>query len=315
MAWDSVPWFVGGGAEHSPEVARLLAYAATNGAEGLVSTGDLKVRELSTPGSSVRVAPGAALILNRASGGDLQTYVARMKTEETIAIAATGSGSGRSDLVVARIEDPWLAGEPWQDPVNPKVGPYVFTRVISNVPSGTTKVTDLGLGYSAIPLARIDLPASTSTITSGMITDLRKLANPREHRELLVSSISSTVTANASSWTDWNAYVPSVYVPEWATYMNIVTTVAGALIWSANTDGNIRNGLGSTFGTSQVVDFDNPSGPTRETLTVQTSTTISSSMRGTTQNLRLQAYFSRGSLEANPGTQIIHDIQFSEKAV
>jgi hypothetical protein len=261
------------------------------------------------------VAPGAALIRNRASGGDLQTYVARLATEDTIAIAATGSGAGRHDLVVARIEDPWLAGEPWQDPVNPKVGPYVFTRIISNVPAGTTSVAGLGLGYSAIALARIDIPASTSTITSGMIVDLRKLANPREHRELLMSGMGTSVMASASSWTDWNTYLPSVYVPDWATRVDILTTMTGVQVWDAFTDGNVRNGIGSSFGATQVVDFDNPSGPTRQSITMLTGLDLPSNMMDTTQALRLQAYFTRGRLEATVGTQIVHDVQFSEKAV
>src|SRR5690606_29700444 len=131
MTWDAVPWFVGGGAEHSPEVARLLAYAATGGAEGIVLPTDLRVAPLSAPGSGVRVLPGAAPVRTRASGGALQTYVARLPVANTVSISATGSGAGRSDLIVARIEDPYVAGTPYQEPENPASGPYVFTRVIS----------------------------------------------------------------------------------------------------------------------------------------------------------------------------------------
>lgn len=94
-----------------------------------------------------------------------------------VAIAATGSAGGRSDLIVAQVEDPNMAGEPWQTPTNPAVGPYIFTRVIPNVPAGTTSLRPLGYsGRSAIVLARVDLPASTGTVTASMITDLRELA-------------------------------------------------------------------------------------------------------------------------------------------
>ena len=61
MSFDSVPWFVGGGALHSPEVARLLAHAATSGAAGVVTPADLAVSALPVPGASVRVAVGGAL--------------------------------------------------------------------------------------------------------------------------------------------------------------------------------------------------------------------------------------------------------------
>lgn len=315
MSWDSVPWFVGGGAEHSPEVARLLAYAATSGAEGLVEPGDLKVQPLAVPGGSVRVAPGAALIRNRATGGDQQTYVARMATEDVVAIAATGSGAGRSDLIVARIEDPWLAGEPWQDPVDPKVGPYVFTRVISNVPAGTTSVAELNLGFSAIALARVDIPASTATITAGMITDLRALARPRTTREVFMSGPGTSIVANAGTWTDWNVYNPQVRIPEWATHVDLLTTVSGVLIWETYTDGDVRNMVGSLTGSARGVDFDNPQGPTRETIVLLAGVAVPPELRGTVQTIKMQAQLGRGRLDATTGTHVLHDVQFSERAV
>ncbi|WP_348240077.1 hypothetical protein, partial [Salmonella enterica] len=87
-----------------PEVARLLAYAATAGAKGIVTPGDIKVVPLDVPGSSVRVHAGACLIPSEAAGGAQQTYVGRNPSADTVSISATGSGSGRSDLIVARVE-------------------------------------------------------------------------------------------------------------------------------------------------------------------------------------------------------------------
>ena len=94
MAWDSTPWFVGGGAHHSPEVARVLAYAASSGAEGIVTPEALRVRPLAVPGTSVRIAPGACLIVNRYPGGAWQTYVGRNPVEHTVPITAAGAGGG-----------------------------------------------------------------------------------------------------------------------------------------------------------------------------------------------------------------------------
>jgi hypothetical protein len=231
MSWDSVPWFVGGGAEHSPEVARLLAYAALGAAEGVVTPGDLKVVPLAVPGGAVTVSSGAALILNRAAGGAAQTYVARNPTADTVAIAPTGSAAGRSDLIVAQIEDPYMAGEPWQAPADPKVGPYVFTRVIPNVPAGTTRLQDVPgyAGRSAVTLARVDLPASTGTVTAGLVTDLRALARPRSERQVVKGTLATnTTTLSTGSWQAFPSNpIPGIVVPSWATHavVRVDTTI------------------------------------------------------------------------------------------
>lgn len=217
MTWDSVPWFIGGGAQHSPEVARLLAYAATNGAEGVVSPGDLKVAPLDVPGASVRVLAGACLVPNRAAGGIAQTYVGRNPSQDVVAIGATGSGAGRSDLVVARVEDPFMAGEPWDDPADPITGPYIFTRVISNVPAGTTRLQDVPghAGESGIALARIDVPANTGAITTGMIKDLRKLAQARSSTAYDVQNppAQDFVGRGEIEWHNWPSNALSVEIP------------------------------------------------------------------------------------------------------
>lgn len=231
MAWDAVPWFVGGGAQHSPEVARLLAYAATNGAEGIVTPGDLKVTATLVPGGTVNIAPGDCLIRNRAQGGQSQTYVGRNPIEDNVPISPTGANT-RSDLIIAQIEDPFLPGEPWQDPEDVTAGPYVFTRVIPNVPSWTKRVQEVAgfEGRTAITLARVDIPASTSTITDAMITDLRKVALPRQHRQLYASSIAvARDLTNTGSYAKWLTDEVAIEIPEWATTCMITGYIGSAV--------------------------------------------------------------------------------------
>jgi len=225
MTWDSVPYFVGGGAQHSPEVARLLAYAALGGAEGIVGPADLKVAPYEVPGTGVRVLKGAALILNRATGGDQQTYAVRNPSVDVVEIAPTGSSGGRSDLIVAQIEDPNMPGEPWQRPEKPESGPYVFTRVIPNVPKGTTRLQDVP-GYggrTAVTLARVDLPASTGTVTSSMVTDLRAMARPRSERVIVPATIQKADLLNLlPSWQNFpETQITGIPVPAWATHAAI----------------------------------------------------------------------------------------------
>lgn len=318
MAWDSVPWLVGGGAQHSPEVARLLAYAAMAGNEGVIGSGDLKVSALGTPGSAVNVAPGACGILCRATGQQYQMYAGRMATQDTVSIAATGSGSGRSDLVVARVEDPWLSGEPWPDPTTPATGPYIFTRVIPNVPSTTTTVTGLNLGYSAIPLARIDIPASTATITQAMIVDLRRIANPRRERRLFTASPTAEQNLTAASYAAWpSATSWSVAVPSWATQVKIAVTLASIQGLNANTYGTVRAKLGSLFTQHVVYDLDIASGGSvRTTLAVGDTLSVPSALRGTTQTLSMEGLRSSGTgnLQADLATTVIADVEFVEVA-
>lgn len=326
--WDSVPWFVGGGAEHSPEVARLLAYAALGGAEGVVSPGDLKVVPLDVPGTQVRVSDGAALILNRATGGDQQTYVARNPDYDTVDIASTGSSGGRSDLIVVRIEDPNMAGEPWQQPADPTVGPYVFTRVIPNVPNTTTRLQDVA-GYegdSAYTLARIDIPASTGTITSGMIVDLRHLARPRSQRAVYsVANPKADLIALSSAWQALPSVpVTGIQVPTWATHavIRMETTIrqTGTGSSYANFQSFFGDGTQDTahLYCDETIDFPDDVGSRQAFLAVSNGYfPIPSSLRGKTATITSRVKEannqSRGNIGTSASDYYIADIEFVER--
>lgn len=317
MTWDPVPWFVGGGAQHSPEVARLMSYVAFRGNEGILTPGDLKVTALGTPGGAVNVAPGACAILCRAAGQSSQAYAGRLPTQDTVSIAATGSGAGRSDLIVARVEDPWLAGEPWADPADATVGPYVFTRVIQGVAAGTTTVTGLGLGYSAIPLARIDIPASTGTITSGMIVDLRAVANPRRERRLLNYYPSSANDLTASGFTTWPSIAStSIAVPAWAAGAIVRATVASSALITASAVGQLRVNLGGVTTQASGIDQNYTGSASRFETVVGGTLAISAAMRGTNQVVKLEGLRSSGTgaFRADSATSAFIDVEFFEAA-
>lgn len=231
-------WFIGGGAEHTPESARRLVYASTNGAEGVGGVNDLKVLPLAVPGQGVSVAVGSALIRSRYVGGETQTYMGTVYQQETVSVTPTGSGSGRSDLIVMRIEDPFAAGSPYNPPLEADIplAPYVYIRVISGVPANTTKLQSVAghANDTGIALARIDYPASTGTVTAGMIVDLRKVAQPRRSevvyaRPRIASDDTNQrfltgLTSNGGEVFPGGAGSPNefrVFVPEWATRMVI----------------------------------------------------------------------------------------------
>ncbi|WGH21366.1 minor tail protein [Arthrobacter phage Emotion] len=216
MALDSVPWFIGGGAEHSPSVARLLGYAATQGATGIIQPKDLIVRALSVPGTAVRIGPGAAVLYNRYPGATSQSYLVRNDSDTNVEIPATGSGSGATRYIIIRIKDPQYSG---QAPADVRVGPYVEAVQVSSISN---------LAYPFVALAKIVQPASTGTITQAMITDLREVANPREKSFVRPEPIVTGDSGLALSATGADGELfpnaggsQTIDIPEWATRAQI----------------------------------------------------------------------------------------------
>ena len=165
MAVDPVPYVVHG-ARHSADVFRQAHYDATGGAEGVSLPQNLSVRATGTPSGQVRVAPGGATILNSYSGGDGQSYSVRNASETLVDVPASDSTGSKSWRIIFRVSDPQFGGP---IPVDAETGPYAFLECVAN--SAT-------VDHPHIDLARVDVPASTATITADMITDLREVANP-----------------------------------------------------------------------------------------------------------------------------------------
>ncbi|QUC01227.1 hypothetical protein [Cellulosimicrobium cellulans] len=326
MPWDSTPWFVGGGAQHSPEVARLLAYATSGGAEGVVEPGDLKVVPLAVPGGGVRVLPGGVLIRNRYAGGAQQTYAGRLPVQDTPAITATGSASGRSDLVVARVLDPQYEGEAPSDPL---VFDYVRTEVIEGVAASVVASADAAaaycraLPYPAIPLGGVTLPASTGTVTGAMVKDLRKVARPRTQRVVRALNNNDVHTLDSTSFVDWPVNANwMLEVPVWATHAVAILTASSVdPVWSGSSgDGYIRlqigTGAGAVYGDSltwQVMEVTD----VQQTYTNGDEIAIPAAMRGTTQRFASTARRVGGTsrIRQTRGSSIVLDVEFQERAV
>lgn len=309
MSFDPVPWFVDGG-EHSSAVARLVAYAATSGASGVISSGDLRVTEMPAPTGLVRIYPGACVIPNTYAGVAQQSYLARSASVTDLPVTPTGSGSGRTDLVVVRIDDPEFGGSA---PVDPATGPYVAAEIIEDVDPSATDPSAY-VDYPAIALARITLPASTATVTDSLITDLRQSAQPRRQRTLKVRQPTATETLNSATFVDWISEADlSVSIPSWATQVNIVATLSGIWIPASSAFGSVRFNLGSGGIVGQEVKWDSEAN-SRLTVVAAGEHDVPLALRGTTQTLRVQAF--RSASEGNPQSQdvsnVIWDIEFLE---
>src|SRR5699024_1000733 len=167
-----------------------------------------------------------------------------------VPIEATGSAGSRTDLIVARIDDPTYQGGSF-DPLTVEAARF---EVIKGVPAATRTAAELGLSYPAIALARVTLPASTGTVTAAMITDLRKLAQPRKERHLFVRPLVqadgvrrlATEEADGQYWPDVTEW--RVEVPEWAQRVRMVAQWGGVSLLAAggNSYGRVWVRLGST---------------------------------------------------------------------
>jgi hypothetical protein len=336
-----VPWLVEQ-ALHPAEVGRQLAFAAFQGQEGVSSPTDCVVAALDIPGPSIRVFPGSYAILNRAPGYPNQMYTGRVTTEDVVSVQNTTSSGGRTDLVVIRIENPDTEGV--APPQNRDSGPYAFTRVIQNVPSGIVSVNELNLGYSALTLARIQIPPSTSTITNSMITNLRNtketpIPAPAVFTDVQNYTSNSTLSpppngsgTRTSAWVSWPAPANwQVPVPPWATEAQIYFQVNPELF--NNTWGEMRVNFNGRFTASTVFDVNFPmfsgtnicfftnGGGLRGSYVVGGRITVASSERGTTVPVKIEArtidsipYQARGSSTAGRGAIGFLNITFKQAA-
>ncbi|MFJ9799817.1 hypothetical protein [Streptomyces sp. NPDC101145] len=298
------------GATHSAQQFRLLVEDLSRGNEGVTRGTDLKVTQLGTPGGAVQVTSGTGVVRGRAAAFQ-GTYAVANVGATNVDIAPTG-GTGRSDLLILRVEDPQYEGT-----LNPATDPVAYFQVISNVSASATTIPD---GRTGIPLARIDIPASTSTITSAMIVDVRKIANPRRDRTLLPAQSPTALSALIGASTTYSYFSTApgwnVAVPEWASIVRIRVDGISMRLTTADYYGGFRATFGASL-TVQNVTIDDPAGNvTRRTNSACTDTlTLPDAYRGTTQLLRAQAsgyVGNAGRIAVDPSTTLIGDIEFVE---
>lgn len=335
MTWDPVPYFVEGGAQHSAEVMRTIAYSLLGGQEGVMGAFDLRALPKNPPGSGIRIMPGNGGILNRATGHDNEEYIIRNPDEENVATNPTTTSGSRSDLIIAQIRNPYLSGEPWQVPADKANGPYIYSDVIQGVPSNTKDVVSLGLGYSAIPVCRLDIPANTATIEQSMIKDLRVVVNPLTG--ILASAESS---AAAQLWSDskpcpsnahltpadstYRIYPPEaswqISVPEWATEADVFVDIDPYAL--GNQWGSSKFILGSSQTRDCLFDVNYSSnfgdGGMRCRILTTGSMPINASDRGKLVYASLQMYMHPpqgmvvGDMLCNAGTQLYAQVHFKQ---
>lgn len=330
MALEMDSWAVSG-AQSSARIARLQLQSGTASGNGVVATDHLQVRELAVPGTSVRITAGGATILGHEQTAQ-GSYFAFNVGDAELAVSATGSGAGRSDLVVLRVEDPSIDGTSWSHDVTTE--PVYHFRIIEGVSSAATRVPS---GMSAIALARLDIPPSTATITQDMIADVRQPATPRTQRTLRVQR-GGTQVNDPPNWDEagnqtedferWPQHDWVVEIPAWATQVqvlanwdNVFYSPTGGTAGTDDARGQLRVGfVGTEFihTTASAYNF-NPSSGTngyRCSTANRDQIPIPAAMRGQTVPVRMYALGGGqdGRLVADNYANFSVDLQFNEVA-
>ena len=291
MTFQTATWAVDGNGQNS-NLARLMFLAATLGQQGVVGPLDCLVNAQTPNTSGIIITQGNCVVLGQEITEQGSYYGENLGQDTTLTIAATG-GTVRSDLIVLRAEDPTFAGSPW---VGSPAAQILFPRVISNVAPGTTVPPG---GISAIALARIDMPASTSVVAQSYIHDVRQMCNTQALQQQFNfpgpgTQSNSGATSTAVQWP--TGAIWSVNVPSWATFAVLNWTITELIYNSGSGNGTARGNIYPVLGASvtaptvsttpSLYSMTTSTGTGRHTVAGGATAAIPASIRGTSQTLQ-----------------------------
>lgn len=204
------------GARTPAESLRRQLYASTGGRTGVALPSALKVTALATPGPAVVIAPGGASIVSNYPGAAGQSYAVYNDSAFQVAVPANNTGAPINRHVWLTVRDPQYPGMPV--PANPLTDLYMDVQVTA------ATITD----RPAYKLCAIVMPAGASTVTAGMITDTRDLANPQELtvRVPYLPGADINIT-KGGTYTAWAGAPQSIYVPDWTTHIVAAVHING----------------------------------------------------------------------------------------
>ena len=320
MTFQTAVWAVDGNMVDAA-FARLMLQSASLGSQGVVGHLDCQVNATTpSPTSGIVITPGQVIVAGAEAAYQGSYHGWNVGNDTTLAIGATG-GSIRSDMVVVRAEDPTWSGSSWG---NPASGQILFPRVISGVAAGATTPP---AGQSCIPLARIDMPASTSVVQQSYIHDLRQVAVPQVIQLVLYAGGPGTPVQSTNSLTatvQWPTGATwQIQIPTWATIMTVAWS-CNELLWiSGIVRGFIWPVIGSsvsapTVTTQQtIVSIPTSDGPWRHTIGGGAMVSIPPAIRGTTQTFQFAQKTdgtNTGRLSFGEHASVTATVQFQQQA-
>lgn len=334
MGWDNAPTAIDGTQLQGEDLRRGLY--ATSKSQGIAGVGDLKVLPLSVPGNGFRVSPGSALVYNKYVTPIRESYSVGAPTEDIFGSGGMPAsiGSPRSHLVAVMVGDPQYsnAGHPYFPATFPGLNDpltYQYTRtwLFQNVPAGSGQAwLDANVPYPALALARLDVPASTTTIQASHIVDLRTMANPRTldvqwNQAVVGADVLAVVTA--FTYKPWPAAAAkAIDIPSWATKCYVDAYIYGFVQGggAAIVDAAMRVGInGGSVGAQSVFYSPVAEAAGRKLVLLGAPIAISAAERGTTKTFEIQATYSNTSmnnaLATDTRTSASVHLRFAEEAV
>lgn len=337
------PIYIDAEALHPASAVRLLAFAALEGQEGVIENTDLRVLAKTAPTAAIDVMPGAYVVRAKHTGGEKESYAGKVIEAEEVSVNPTSSGAGRTDLVILRIENPYVAGAgSWAQPTDPENGPYAHIRVIEGVPANTQSVVAHNNTWSAITLARIYRGPNRTTVEQADIVDLRQLASLENERIVIINnpppepppiaypiwSESTPIGNNSehlSSQTGWHDF-PSgiswpVPVPSWAEGVDIhvLLNPAVRIGWCKGETRLVFTGDTSLNSIPCDWNFNFPGDRIIGTIMVGGTELLSPGIRGKTVNVKIQCRSTdsgqSGKLVCEPGTRLSMLLYFKRNPV
>lgn len=339
------PMYIDQYARHRASQVRVLNYAALEGQEGVLRADHFRVVSGDTPGAFIDAMPGSYGILARHIGGDFEAYVGKLRIAERADVSPTDSSGSRTDLVILRIENPYVEGSgSWPRPPDPVEGPYAHVRVIEGVQANINHVSAYNNTWSAITLARIERPANTGIVDQSHITDLRSLAKLGGERVIIIENppvdpppiaystfmevkhtddATDRINDTDTTFKNWPVEASwQVPIPSWAHAMDYKVTINPYIdngsTWGElrlTVDGEPTGGAPTVFDinyTTDAIDM-----PMKPTIYAAATESISSSIRGEVATMRLQGRAlgyssSEAYVSAGRGVQTILELQFKE---
>lgn len=149
---------------HPAENDRLTSTGVMWRSAGVADYGSMQVSQLGTPGMSVQVAAGHALVAGTQTANQ-GFYIAYNDAATTVAIATASALNPRIDLIVVTVQDSYYGGT---------ANNQVIFQAITGTPS-SSPVPPTAPANSLV-LARVAVAANATSITNGNITDYRAQA-------------------------------------------------------------------------------------------------------------------------------------------
>jgi hypothetical protein len=170
---------------HPAENDRLTVHNLLYKSAGIADFASLKVTQSATPGMSVLVASGHAII----DGTQTATqgfYAAYNDASTTVAIATANPSLPRIDLICVTVQDAYYGGT-------------ANNQVIFQAVTGTAASSPVAPSApdNSLTLAQVAVGAGVTSITNGNITDTRTYAQLSENQFSTQSTAANTLTINA----------------------------------------------------------------------------------------------------------------------